>query len=150
MILEKVTANKKLIAEDLILIWEDAVRKTNSFLKEENIAKLRPLAKLAIKNMQTLLIAKEKNNTIMGFVAIENKKIEMLFVKPEFLGIGVGKALLLFAIKNYNAMWVDVSEQNIKALEFYKRMGFTVFCCSKANNTTNSFTIFHMKWEEEK
>ena len=55
MILEKVTANKKLIAEDLILIWEDAVRKTNSFLKEENIAKLRPLAKLAIKNMQTLL-----------------------------------------------------------------------------------------------
>ncbi len=104
MILEKVTANKKLIAEDLILIWEDAVRKTHSFLKEENIAKLRPLVKLAIKNMQTLLIAKEKSGNIMGFIAIENKKIEMLFVKPEFFKIGVGKALLLFAVKNYDAI----------------------------------------------
>ena len=117
MILEKVTANKKLIAEDLILIWEDAVRKTHSFLKEENIAKLRPLVKLAIKNMQTLLIAKEKSGNIMGFIAIENKKIEMLFVKPEFFKIGVGKALLLFAVKNYDAIWVDVNEQNVKALE---------------------------------
>ena len=149
MILEKVTANKKLIAEDLILIWEDAVRKTHSFLKEENIAKLRPLVKLAIKNMQTLLIAKEKSGNIMGFIAIENKKIEMLFVKPEFFKIGVGKALLLFAVKNYDAIWVDVNEQNVKAIEFYKHMGFTVFSYSKANNTTNSFRIVHMKWKEE-
>lgn len=150
MILEKVTANKKLIAEDLVLIWEDAVRKTHSFLKEENIAKLRPLVKLAIKNMQTLLIAKERDNNIMGFIAVENKKIEMLFVKPEFFDLGIEKALLLFAIKNYDVMWVDVSEQNIKALEFYKRMGFSVFCCSKANNAVNSFPILHMKWEGEK
>ena len=73
----------------------------------------------------------------------------MLFVKPEFFKIGVGKALLLFAVKNYDAIWVDVNEQNVKALEFYKHMGFTVFSYSKANNTTNSFRIVHMKWKEE-
>lgn len=143
MILEKVTAKKKLVAEDLILIWEDSIRKTHSFLKEENIAKLRPLVKLAIKNMQTLLIAKEKDNHIMGFIAIENKKIEMLFVKPEFAEKGVEKALLLFAVKNYDAMWVDINEQNKKALAFYESMGFVVFCCSK---TENAFPILHMKW----
>lgn len=148
MILERVTAKKKLVAEDLILIWEDSVRKTHSFLKEENIAKLRPLVKLAIKNMQTLLIAKEKDGKIMGFIAIENRKIEMLFVKPEYIGKGVGKALLLFAVKNYNVIWVDVNEQNKKALKFYEDMGFVVFCCSKTDSAGNPFPILHMKWNE--
>ncbi len=54
MILERVTANKAAVAEDLILIWEDSC----SFFPAEKIAKLKPLVKLAIKNMQTLLIAK--------------------------------------------------------------------------------------------
>ncbi len=146
MILEKVTANKKLIVENLILIWEDAVRKTHSFLKEENIEKLRPLVKLAIKNMQTLIIAKQKDDTIMGFIALENKKIEMFFIKPEYWKLGVDKALLLFAVENYDVMWVDVNKQNVEALKFYENMGFTVFSCFKTNNTA----IVRMKWKEEK
>ncbi len=145
MILEKVTANKTAVAEDLILIWEDSIKYISSFLKEEDIAKLKPLVKLAIKNMQTLLIAKEKN-TIMGFIALENKKIEMLFVKPSFWGKGIGKALVFFAIENYHAVWVDVSEQNKRALAFYKHIGFSIFSCSKTNTP---FLILHMKWEQK-
>ena len=147
MIFERVTTNKTIVAEDLISIWEDSIR-AHSFLKEENIAKVKPLVKLAIKNMQTLLVAKEKSN-IIGFIALENKKIEMLLVKPEFLGKGVGKALLLFAIEKYSAVWVDINERNKKALEFYKHMGFSVFSCSKTGNAENSGVILHMKWEQK-
>ena len=147
MIFERVTTNKTIVAEDLISIWEDSIR-AHSFLKEENIAKVKPLVKLAIKNMQTLLVAKEKSN-IIGFIALENKKIEMLLVKPEFLGKGVGKALLLFAIEKYSAVWVDINERNKKALEFYKHMGFSVFSCSKTGNAENPGVILHMKWEQK-
>ena len=93
MILEKVTANKARIAEDLILIWEYSVQKTHSFLTEQDIEKLRPLVKLAIKNMQILIVAKKRCGDIMGFIAIENKKVEMLFVKPNYFNKGVGKAV---------------------------------------------------------
>mgnify|MGYP001030978351 CR=1 FL=1 len=141
MILERVTANKAAVAEDLILIWEDSC----SFFPAEKIAKLKPLVKLAIKNMQTLLIAKEKNR-IIGFLALENKKIEMLFIQPDFWGKGIGKALVFFAIEQYHATWVDVSEQNGKALAFYKHIGFSVFSDSKTNT---SFPILHMKWEQK-
>ncbi len=150
MILEKVTANKAQIAEDLILIWEYSVQKTHSFLTEQDIEKLRPLVKLAIKNMQILIVAKKRCGDIMGFIAIENKKVEMLFVKPNYFNKGVGKALLFFAIKNYDVMLVDVNEQNKKALAFYEYMGFSVFACSKTDGAGNPFPILHMRWKGKK
>lgn len=149
MILEKVTANKTQIAEDLILIWEHSVQKTHSFLTEQDIAKLRPLVKLAIKNMQILIVAKKQCGDIVGFIAIENKKVEMLFVKPNYFNKGIGKALLFFAIENYDVMLVDVNEQNKKALAFYEYMGFTVFGCSKTDDIGNPFPILHMVWKEK-
>ncbi len=141
MTLEKVTANKAQIAEDLILIWEYSVQKTHSFLTEQDIEKLRPLVKLAIKNMQILIVAKKRCGDIMGFIAIENKKVEMLFVKPNYL---------FFAIKNYDVMLVDVNEQNKKALAFYEYMGFSVFACSKTDGAGNPFPILHMRWKGKK
>lgn len=145
MILEKVTANKAQIAEILVLIWECSIKKTQSFLTEQDIAKQRPLVKLAIKNMQILIVAKKQCGDVIGFIAIENKKVEMLFVKPNYFNKGVGKALLFFAIENYDVMLVDVNEQNKKALTFYEYMGFTVFGCSRTDDSP--FPILHMKWK---
>ncbi len=146
MILEKVTEKRRQMLSDIVKLWEDSVRKTHTFLSEEEIIKLRPLVSLAVKKVEMLLIAKEENGTLMGFMGIENQKIEMLFVCPAFFGKGIGKALLLSAVEQYDAIFVDINEQNSKALEFYKRNGFSVISRSKTDRAGNPFPILHMKW----
>ena len=146
MILEKVTEKRRQMLSEIVKLWEDSVRKTHTFLSEEEIIKLRPLVSLTVKKVEMLLIAKEENGTLMGFMGIENQKIEMLFVSPAFFGKGIGKALLLSAVEQYDAMFVDVNEQNSKALEFYKRNGFSVLSRSKTDRAGNPFPILHMKW----
>ncbi len=146
MILEKVTEKRIELLSDIVALWEASVRKTHTFLSEEEMIKLRPLVSLAVKKVQILLVAKEENGTLMGFMGIENKKIEMLFVSPAFFGKRVGKALLLSAVKQYHAVLVDVNEQNTKALEFYKRNGFFVVSRSQTDKSGNPFPILHMKW----
>lgn len=60
-----------------------------------------------------------------------NKKffISSLYVLPEFQGFGLGKKLLNEAYsiakeKLFNKVWLGVMKQNVKALEWYKKLGF--------------------------
>jgi diamine N-acetyltransferase len=65
------------------------------------------------------------------FEDIINKKffISSLYVLPEFQGYGLGKKLLHEAYtiankKQFKKVWLGVMKQNIKALEWYKNLGF--------------------------
>jgi ribosomal protein S18 acetylase RimI-like enzyme len=60
-----------------------------------------------------------------------NKKffISSLYVLPEFQGYGLGKKLLneaykIASQKRYQKVWLGVMKQNVKALEWYKNLGF--------------------------
>jgi len=60
-----------------------------------------------------------------------NKKffVSSLYVLPEFQGFGLGKKLLNEAYriakeKQFSKVWLGVMQQNIKALEWYKNLGF--------------------------
>lgn len=44
----------------------------------------------------------------------------MLFVAPDFWGMGIGKELVLMAFRNFNIRYVDVNEQNPQAEGFYR------------------------------
>lgn len=80
-------------------------------------------------------ILAEKENKPVGWMKLFddklNKKffISSLYVLPEFQGYGIGKKLLLeaetIAAKlNYDKLWLGVMKENIKALEWYKKIGF--------------------------
>ena len=65
------------------------------------------------------------------FENIINKKffVSSLYVLPEFQGYGLGKKLLYEAYsiakqKQFKKIWLGVMKQNIKALEWYKNLGF--------------------------
>jgi ribosomal protein S18 acetylase RimI-like enzyme len=60
-----------------------------------------------------------------------NKKIYVssLYVLPNYQGFGLGKKMLNEAYqisrqKGFNKVWLGVMKQNIKALEWYKNLGF--------------------------
>lgn len=59
-------------------------------------------------------------------------EIERIYVRREYQGTGAGKALMLHAISraalaNMDWLWLGVWDQNVKAIEFYKKSGFVEF-----------------------
>ncbi len=55
--------------------------------------------------------------------------ISSLYVLPNFQNFGLGKKLLneayrIAETKQFNKVWLGVIKQNIKALEWYKNLGF--------------------------
>lgn len=63
---------------------------------------------------------------ILGFSGVAEDKLEMLFLRPEGRGQGIGKALLTHCAEHLGVRKADVNEQNPEALGFYLRMGFKV------------------------
>ena len=72
----------------------------------------------AIKEIPNLIIAKNEDNIPVAFMGINNKKLEMLFVKNNERGKGIGKDLLNYGIKNY-----DINEAINDAYYTYKPEG---------------------------
>ncbi len=47
----------------------------------------------------------------------------MLFIAPDFWGMGIGKELVLMAFRKFNIRYVDVNEQNPQAEGFLPPFG---------------------------
>lgn len=74
----------------------------------------------------TIFVAEQNNETI-GFVAFCNQEITWLYVDPKFFRKGYGKELLSFALnKVLKPVRVTVLNNNLRAINLYKRLGFNV------------------------
>lgn len=136
---------KQQYREQVISIWESSVRATHNFLSEDNIAFFKSFVeKIDFSTMQ-FYCSKERNDQLTGFIGVDNKKIEMLFLDPSQIGKGIGKSLLHFAIENLGAFELDVNEQNYRAIEFYSKAGFEVYDRSEVDGTGKPFPIIKMR-----
>ena len=68
----------------------------------------------------------------------------MLFVSPDYVNNGVGRALTKYAIAKQQATKVDVNEQNPKALGFYQRIGFKVVGRSELDGQGKPYPLLHL------
>ncbi len=125
-------------------VWERSVRASHDFLREEDLSALTPFVKEGLKQIRTLIIAKEKERYI-GFMGIQDQKIEMLFLSPAYFGQGIGRQFVELATHTYKAHYVDVNEQNPKAHRFYERLGFEAYQRDETDAQGNPFPILRMK-----
>ena len=65
----------------LLKIWEVSVRASHKFLSEEEINQLAPQAKSALQQIETLWVVQDGELPV-GFMGVQEKKIEMLFLHP--------------------------------------------------------------------
>ena len=127
-------------------IWEKSVKATHFFLTEKDIRNLIPFVKTGIVEVQVLIVA-QQNNKLIGFIGIQDEKIEMLFISPEYFGKRLGKKLVKTAMNYYSIKYVDVNEQNLQTTGFYHHLGFKVFERRKTDRQGNPFPLLCMKLE---
>lgn len=132
---------------EILLIWEKSVLATHDFLSRKDF--------IEIKEMLQNFDFKELNvfcqivqNKIVGFIGLNSNKIEMLFLDPNYIGKGLGKNLMNFAVVNHNANLVDVNEQNTNAKNFYEKYGFEVYERTEKDNLGKDYPILKMKLTE--
>ena len=127
----------------LVEIWESAVSATHDFLKEEDFRYYKQ--QLPTYFQYVNLYGWEKDGRLVGFMGIAEGNLEMLFVDNDYRGIGVGKELITYAIDNLEVTKVDVNEQNVQVLGFYKHIGFQVYERSELDGEGKEYPILHMR-----
>lgn len=131
--------------DDLVRIWESAVRETHTFLTEADIEALEPEVKYGLSQVTYLYCFYDEKDRIRGFIGVEGQKIEMLFVDAKVRGQGIGKQLLQYVCNNLNVNYVDVNEQNEQGVGFYNHMGFHIISRSAYDEMGRPFPILHLK-----
>ena len=130
---------------EIVSVWEDSVKSTHYFLSEDDIKFFKPLILNEYLQAVTLACVKNANQSIVGFVGVANKKIEMLFISPSYQGKGIGKKLLSYAIDILGASDVDVNEQNEQATGFYQHEGFKIIGRSDLDGLGKPFPLLHLR-----
>ena len=109
------------ILAELLKVWEASVRETHLFLSEEEVNKIKTYVPQALSGVEHLIVAREESGETAGFMGVEKKRLEMLFLSPEVRGKGLGRQLLQYGTANYDVQELTVNEQNPGAVGFYKR-----------------------------
>jgi len=139
MIREIVTADYPRLTE----IWESAVINTHDFLKEEDFIYYKE--QLPVYFQHVTLTGFEQEGVLVGFMGIAGGNLEMLFIDNDYRGTGIGKKLTAYAIANLKVTKVDVNEQNIQAVGFYKKIGFNILKRSELDGSGREYPILHMQ-----
>lgn len=144
-LIEIKSTDTKLINK-LVDIWAKSVKATHHFLREEDFTQISEYVPDALKTVEHLIVCTDKNLNPIGFLGLNAKKIEMLFILPSEFGKGIGKLMLEYAIENYSAEELCVNEDNIRAKGFYEHSGFVVCKRSNTDEQGNNYPILYMKY----
>lgn len=134
---------------EIIKIWEDAVRATHHFLKEEEILFYRPvILKYLFSDCDLYgilpLQTAENTQSIRGFIGTHADKIEMLFISPLYHKQGWGRRLIEFALNELKIYKVDVNEENPQALGFYLHLGYKITSRDEFDGNGKVHPILHL------
>ncbi|MCB0688196.1 MAG: GNAT family N-acetyltransferase [Saprospiraceae bacterium] len=127
----------------LVSIWEASVRATHHFLPEQYLVEIKMLLPQYLSHTE-LYTLENQASQIIGFLGILDGKIEMLFVHPDWFGQGAGTQLVHHALRALNVRLVDVNEQNTRAVDFYKKLGYTVMERDDLDASGQPFPILHL------
>lgn len=123
--------------------------KSNTFIsvKRRN-RKYKKYVPQALNEVAQLVIIENERHQPIAFMGIENKKLEMLFIKNSERGKGLGKKLLNYGIEIYNVNELTVNEQNLNSKGFYEYIGFKTYKRTELDEQGNPYPILYMRLEK--
>jgi diamine N-acetyltransferase len=92
----------------------------------------------------SLFFLAEKDHRAIGYARVRSSQhlpelngvnaveIERLYTEKNFIGKGIGRLLMNTCLEyarqhSFKTVWLGVWEQNVRAIEFYKKLGFEKF-----------------------
>lgn len=139
---------QKKLHRALLGIWQRGVKKTHGFLTREDYEFYNQLVDKEALPCMEVWAAVGKDGKPLGFVGINGMSIEMLFVDPDVHGMGVGSALLDFAVVKKGCIKVDVNEQNRQAHSFYRKYGFVERGRDELDARGKPYPIIHLEFAD--
>ena len=133
------------ILAELLKVWEASVRAPHLFLSEEEVNKIKTYVPQALSGGEHLIVAREESGEMAGFMGVEKKRLEMLFLSPEVRGKGLGRQLLQYGTANYDVQELTVNEQNPGAVGFYRHLGFETYKRTDHDEEGNPYPLLYMK-----
>ncbi|WP_114790534.1 GNAT family N-acetyltransferase [Niabella yanshanensis] len=131
----------------LLSVWETSVLATHDFLAQKDFDTIKNILRaldFSVLNVYCLL----DGHQMAGFISIVNRKIEMLFIEPRYAGKGLGTKLIRFALNDHKACWIDVNEQNTKAVRFYLKRGFSIYERSDKDDLGLDYPLLKMRLQQ--
>ena len=129
----------------LLDIWQRGVKKTHTFLSQEDYEFYNQVVDEQALPGVEVWVARGRTGQPLGFTGMQGRQIEMLFIDPEVHRMGVGTALLDFAVKIKGCIEVDVNEQNPQARNFYKKYGFVEVSRTPLDDRGKPYPVIHLE-----
>ena len=145
MKITEVSARPPQLVQQLVEVWQRSVQATHLFLSEPEIAAIRAYVPQALGGVEHLIVAENETGTPVGFMGVQENKLEMLFLDPAVRGQGLGGRLLRLGMEQYGVNELTVNEQNPEATGFYQHMGFAVYRRSELDEQGNPYPILYMR-----
>jgi putative acetyltransferase len=128
----------------ILAVWEESVLATHDFLTPADFIGIKEVVQtINFGYFQVYCLLED--DLVIGFIGVADKKIEMLFLDPKNFGKGLGTILMNFALKELAADKVDVNEQNIRAVNFYKKSGFEIVERTERDDQGKNYPLLRMK-----
>ena len=129
-------------APRIFAIWKAATDATHDFLTPEDRAFFAAIVRDQYAPSATPWVAVDGDDRPLGFMELNDAKIDALFVDGR--GQGVGSRLIAHAFTLHDALKVDVNEANHGAVGFYRAKGFEVIGRSELDDSGKPYPILHM------
>ena len=125
-------------------IWRKAVDATHGFLSAQDRAEIDAIVAECFLPNAELWLATDGCDHPVGFLVMDDKAIDALFVDPAFHGQGFGTELLNHALKLSPNATVEASEQADNALPFYLARGFRIVGRSETDGDGRPYPLIHL------
>ena len=132
MKIAEVSARPPQLVQQLVEVWQRSVQATHLFLSAPEIAAIRTYVPQALCGVEHLIVAQDESGTPVGFMGVQENRLEMLFLDPE-------------AREQYGVSELTVNEQNPAAAGFYRHMGFAVYRRSELDEQGGPYPILYMR-----
>ena len=86
----------------------------------------------------------QDDDVLKGFVSVmDSRFVGALFVAPQAIRHGIGRALLDEVKQHYDWLSLEVYQKNVRAVNFYRAQGFRIEDCAWQDDTQHPTWIMH-------
>lgn len=128
-------------------IWRASVRATHDFLLDADFREIDVLVAEHYLPATRVWVARDAAGRACGWMGLSGAHVDALFIDPASRGLGVGRRLLAHAESIAGRLSVDVNEQNLQAVGFYRHMGFAATGRSPTDDAGRPYPLLHLRQE---